>query len=617
MCGINLVIAKRESVSSDVIVRMNQALDHRGPDASGWLKISAAAKDVFIGNTRLKIVDLSDEGNQPLCYQNRYYLSFNGEIYNYRELKKNLEKEFPFQSGSDSEVLLFHLIKYGSDGIDSLNGMFAFAFYDAMEDKLLAARDRFGVKPVYYWRSSDCLILSSELRGIFASGMVEKKLNSGQIPNYLSYKFALKPQTFYQDVFELEEGKCLTLSNTTFTQLTYGSPEKIPEPGALKTNEVVEKTELYLKASVEGQLGADVPAGLFLSGGVDSSLLLALIRETGVRHFPCFCIANKKEDKQHGTEDYLYARKAASLFDGDLQMLEIDSTILHKFLEYILSIDQPIADPASMLTWVLSGKARESVKVILTGAGADEYFAGYNRHYAFYNYLRFLHKKPLALAATKSLSKKLGSENPLFRKASRLFQKFSLLDPDPALTYLQFCSLSNAFYESSYDKKLFYNVEKTSGEGSLFDYGLQFDQRQYLISDVLAVTDSMTMQNSIECRVPYLDNSLVSYLQSLNSEYLISSGKKWILKRILINKGGRIFCERKKEGFGMPLGKWLRSDDAQTIQKILCNENNPLYEVVSYEKLINLLRIHQTGKKDLSFEIWSMAVLAGWLDREF
>ncbi|HEY8401775.1 MAG TPA: asparagine synthase (glutamine-hydrolyzing) [Cytophagaceae bacterium] len=596
---------------------MNKALRHRGPDASGWKEVRRKEKSVYLGNTRLKIIDLSDKANQPLVYKDRYYLSYNGEIYNYRELKQNLEAEFSFQSNSDSEVLLYHLVKHGIEGLNDLNGMFGFAFYDAYEDCLLIARDRFGIKPVYYFYSDGELIISSELRGIFASGLVEKSLRPEAIEEYLTYKFTLKPNTFYQSVYELEEGKVLTLDNDQLKIFSYLSNPPVNEKVDWSRHLLVERTESLLKESLQRQLRSDVPAGLFLSGGVDSTLLLALGCELGF-NIPCFSICNSKEDKNFGTEDFLFAEKAATKYKAEFHPLPINESFLDSFPEFIQSIDQPVADGATMLTWGLSEHAGKHVKVILTGAGADELFAGYNRHYGFYQYLKYFHKSPLG-SFIKLAGDLLPTANTSsFSKPARLIKKFARMERDPALTYLNFASLNTGLFEVKHDKNRFFPVYIQNQKQLLFRAGLQFDKSQYLISDILALTDGMAMQYSLETRVPFLDNDLDTFVSQIPAIKLIEHGQKWILKEILNKKGGnKEFTARKKEGFGMPLGKWWRTKQGRKILESLENKNNLIYTRISYKKLSNLLESHFNHKTDLSGELWALAVLTEWLEKEF
>jgi len=609
MCGVNFIIDRKNHLDDAPILSMNKATAYRGPDATAVIKY-AKNQTAYIGNNRLKINDLSDTANQPMVSEDgRYALSYNGEIYNYHELKNKHLENHSIKTSSDTEILLYLLIKNGEDILPELNGIFAFVFYDSYTEKLLLARDASGIKPIYYYKDENHFIASSEIKGILASGVVEKKLNQKQIPHYLQFKYVKKPETFYANIFELEEGCFLELEQNSITINKYTFATK--ETQKYSDEELVITTERLLQDAVQRQLVADAPCGLFLSGGVDSTLLLAIIREQGIKNFPAFSVVNDKKEKSFGTEDYYYASLAAKKYEAEHHELTIGSESLNHLQEFIFSIDQPIGDGAAFLTYLLSQKTTKNVKVILTGAGADELFAGYNRHLAYYYYLNNFYGKDTLISIIKRFSGRLpyGFSHPL-RKQFRLLGKFfSQIDKNPAATYSNFCS-SEVFPHSISIEE---NANKTIEEW--MQYGLQMDRRQYLISDILALTDTMTMRSSIEARVPYLDAELIAFADSLSPEALLKHGKKWILKRILDKRGGQQFTERVKEGFGMPFGDWIR-EEKNLIQE-LSEKDNILFRYVDYAKVNQLLNLHLQSKKDYSSELWSLLVLAFWLKKEF
>ena len=608
MCGINIIIGQKNNLDDAPIRCMNKATAHRGPDASGHVRYSKK-QTAYIGNNRLKVNDLSDAANQPMVSEDgRYILSYNGELYNYRELQKKYLQGYSPKTSSDTEVLLTLLVNKGKEILPELNGMFAFAFYDSRIEKLLLARDASGIKPVYYYKDKNYFITSSELKGILASGLVEKKMNEKKIPHYLQFKYVKKPQTFYADIFELEEGSYLELEGNTITINKYATATAL---NSYTDEELVTTAEGILKNALQRQLVADVPCGLFLSGGVDSTLLLALIREQGIKNFPTFSIANDKKDKSFGTEDFYYSSLAAKQYEAEHCELNISSTNLSQLPDFINSIDQPIGDGAAFLTYLLSQQAAKQVKVILSGAGADELFAGYNRHEAYYYYLNNFYTKEILISIIKRFSGKLphGFNHPL-RKQFRLLSKFlSQIDKNPSITYTNFCS-SEVFPNTSAIEE---NTNRTIEEW--MQYSLQMDRKEYLISDILALTDTMTMSSSIEARVPYLDAELVAFAGSLSSDTLLKHGPKWILRKILDKRGGQAYTERAKEGFGMPFGNWIREQN--NILEELLDKNNLLFRYVNYEKVKGLVSLHLQRKKDYSTELWSLLVLALWLKKEF
>ena len=278
---------------------MNKALIHRGPDAGGSYEFSMGGVSAAMGNRRLKIIDCQDRSNQPFFSScGRFALVYNGEIYNFKALRQQLQaKGIAFQTDSDTEVLMVLLQEQGIDALVQLEGMFAFCWYDSLQDSFLIARDRSGIKPLYYAKQAEQWVISSELRGIFASGLVPKILNETQIPHFLQFKFAQKPETFFKHVYELPEGHYLSLSPENFEIDTY-----IPSPSPLEipVTSFYERIEEGLIDSVRKHLVADVGVGLFLSGGVDSTLLLALLRELGHEKFPTFSIVNEDSEQRFG-----------------------------------------------------------------------------------------------------------------------------------------------------------------------------------------------------------------------------------------------------------------------------------------------------------------------------
>jgi len=608
MCGINIIIDKSNKLDDSSIRCMNKATTHRGPDVTAFLKYYKN-QTAYVGNNRLKINDLSDVANQPMVSEDgRYILSYNGELYNFKELKQKYLSDYSLKTSSDTEVLLYLLIKQGQQVLPELNGMFVFAFYDSHTEKLVIARDTSGIKPVYYYNDENYFIASSELKGVLASRLVEKKLNAKQIPYYLQFKYVKKPETFYLNIFELEEGNVLEYERGASTIKKYNP--LVNETQNYSDDELITKVDNLLQDAVQRQLHADVPCGLFLSGGVDSTLLLALIREQGIKEFPVFSIVNSEKEKSFGTEDFYYASLAAEKYDAEHHQLTIEQESLHQLPEFINDIDQPIGDGAAFLTYLLSRQTSKYVKVILTGAGADELFAGYNRHEAFYYYLNNFYNKDLLISIIKRFSGRLpsGFNHPL-RKQFRLLNKFlSQLDKNPTTTFTNFCS-SEVF------GTIIEEESNTKSKEEWLRYGLQRDRHEYLISDILALTDTMTMSSSLEARVPYLDAELISFVNSMPSETLLKHGKKWILKELLNKRDGQVFTERIKEGFGMPFGSWIREE--QNILKELTDKDNLLFRYVDYEEIKQLVTLHLLKKKDYSSELWSLLVLALWLKKEF
>lgn len=606
MCGINLIIDKKSNLNDDIIQRMNASINHRGPDNSDWTSHRISDQQVFLGNTRLQILDIHERANQPLRSEDdQYALTFNGEIYNYKELRDILANlGFQFKTESDTEVLLYWLIKFGIEGIKSLNGMFAFGFVDFEKSETIIARDRHGMKPLYYSESSSASVFSSEIKGILASNLIPKELNESQIDHYLQFRYANAPETFFSNIKSVKPGHSITINTAGISENSF-----LDNSSTLSNEKIdLEKIESLIQSALARHLKADTPVGLFLSGGVDSTLLLALSKAQGIS-LPTFSIAHSAGEGSFGTQDSKFAKKAAKQFGSSHYEFEVDRTILSSFQEHISHMDQPIGDSASLLTHFLSKKAGEQVKTVLSGAGADEWFAGYNRHQAFQYYLNNNWLKENANTFKKAANILPTGKDHAFRKPFQLAKKFLVnLDKDQQTTYLNFLG----FNYFNTDLKF----EKDTTDVNL-RWALNHDRKQYLVEDILMLGDQWSMRNSIEMRMPFLDNELTTYIDSIEQEALLKNGKKWTLKSILNKYGGTDYSQRAKEGFGLPTGKWLQEGHFVEQLDFLNNKHSIIFNHLEKDKIDVLVKTHMMKKQDHSLEIWSVMVLANWLEYHF
>lgn len=623
MCGIHLIFDKKQQLETKTpasMKKMLQSSSYRGPDAQGMQSLSMKRGRLHLGSNRLKIIDPSERANQPMSSPDgRYWLCFNGTIYNYFELRNELlNQEIQFTTQSDTEVLLNMLITRGAKALQALNGMFALIFFDKQEQKLLLARDRFGMKPLYYTDQQNYLIVSSEAKGVMASGLIEKKLYEPALQDYLCLKYVIPPHTFFENVYQLPAGHYMEVSEEKAAIHSYVNPlKRIDEPSE---EEVLERTEELLKDAVLNHLIGDVECGLFLSGGVDSTLLLSMIQELGAQPVPTFSVINSAEEAVFGTEDYQYARKAAKMYGNLHYELSLEQSVLQQHTEdFITHIDQPVGDSAAFMTYMLSAEVKKIAGVALSGAGADELFAGYNRHQAFYQYLRQYDTMMKAGGILKRGTRWLptGFAHPL-RKRFRLLKKLGQsLDKDPGRTFVNFLrqNMLSSDCQNSLSLHAFAGTEDFV-EGWLYA-ALEHELQYYLPADVLSLSDNMSMARSLEMRMPYLDLPLASYMRSLPANFRIRHGKKWILKRLLEARGGKVFTQRAKEGFGLPFGQWLRSAEMANIRSSLQEREQLMYDYVSFEQVQHMLQNHQQKQADYGPELWSVWVLASWLQLHF
>ncbi|MGV3502662.1 MAG: asparagine synthase (glutamine-hydrolyzing) [Adhaeribacter sp.] len=621
MCGLNLILDRHGKLGADPIRRMVAATRHRGPDASGIQERACGQGRIWFGHNRLKIIDTSDQANQPFRSDDgRYLLVYNGEVYNYRELRRELQSQgCLFRTESDTEVILQLLVSQGSGALARLKGMFALAFYDTWLQQLWLARDPFGIKPLYYADTRDYLVVSSSIPGILAAGLVPKELLPGQVQHYLRFRHAAGPQTFYRHIQALPLGGLLSWqAGRPVPDL---SRDAGPAPGpAVPFPALVGKTEELLQASVQRHLVADVPLGLFLSGGIDSTLLLALLHQAGHRHFPAFSITHAPADRSFGTDDGHFARLAARLYQAEHTCFEVKETLLQETDAWVASLDQPIADSAGLLTAYLSRQVKPHIRVALSGAGADELFGGYNRHRAFALYLQYHQLVRVGRTGLQPLAGLLPTAfaHP-WRKQAVLLRKLAYkLQDDPGQTFLNFTSMDRQLHAlwRLADQQESLRPQQRSQEEWL-RWALHHDQHHYLADDVLALTDGSGMSQGLEVRTPYLDPDLAGFLACQPAGGLFRGGQKWILKQILARHQGAAFLKRPKEGFGLPLGRWLRRPGNRHLFAELQDSSQPVYDFIGYEATRQLLDRHQSGRQDLSAEVWALVVLAKWLHKNF
>jgi asparagine synthase (glutamine-hydrolysing) len=618
MCGIHFILDRQKTLDREPVRQMCRAAVHRGPDHSAHLSFQTQHSKIFLGSNRLKILDYREAANQPFTSScGRYTLIYNGEIYDFEELKnKLLQKGRQFRTQSDTEVLLELLIEKGIDALSELNGMFAFVFYDHQKEQLLLARDRHGIKPLFYSETNHHFLASSEIKGILSSGLVEKKLKREQLYHYLQFRYAQKPQTVFDGIFELEAGH--------YIQIEKG---KVDAPKSfihnlstldleLNEEEILLKTEELLTDAIFRQLNGESPKGLFLSGGVDSTLILALLQSNGFQSLQTYSITQDASEDSFGTKDSYFAKKAARQYGFPHHEVLIKPEMLQNFEAYVEKIDQPIGDSGAFLTHILSGKAAQNGKIAFSGAGADELFAGYNRHQAFYAYLKHYILLQLSQPLWKTIRFLPTGFNHPFRKQFQLLKKLSAsLNTDPAITFGNFASF-RAFHQESLIPK--WTIDQADDfVDKNFKAALRYDYEHYLQSDVLAISDRMSMQQSLELRVPYLDNELVDFARQLSAHQLMAHGPKWILKDILKKYGGEVYAKRAKEGFGLPFGNWIRQKENAFLLDYLTQPRFIIFEYVDYSLVQKLVHEHLNRKADYTLELWSLLTLSVWLEKNF
>lgn len=605
MCGIfGLVNRIGTEIDLEKIRILSDNMVHRGPDDEGII-----SKDFWtIGMRRLSIIDIAG-GNQPISNQtNNIHLVANGEIYNYRELRHSLLKlGYQFKTGSDVEVILHLYEEYGYEGIHKLNGMFAFAIFDEIAQTLWIARDRLGIKPLYFSNLNGLFGFSSELVGL--AKILNANLCEEAILDYLGYSYVPAPKTIFKGIYKLRPGEYLTLSPNEEKQKIYWSyPELSTEVIDLSTAQ--KKLHNLMKESVKMQLVSDVPLGIFLSGGVDSSAIAHFASESEIDS-PLDTFNIDFEGK--GGEDATYAKQISLKLNTNHHTIRVTVDEQFESLnELIKLMDEPMSDSAIVPTYMLSKAAKEKgIKVLLSGAGGDEIFGGYPRHFPNKKFTAGWFAS-LPRPCRKIMASILGIINPSY--------KIRFLNPArnfvSHISGVDFQFLSQIVKKQNLYLDLIERIDRDfSDASSKNSYPLmKLDIKDYLPNNVLSLTDKATMASSVEGRVPLLDHRIVELAFSLPEEInLYQGGQKGLFKKILTGRLPKKLLGRKKEGFNAPINSWVEKWP-DVISEELLNSLSPHLERLIEKKIIRVWLSNDTYRKRAGETLYALFVLNKWLN---
>jgi len=557
MCGICGIIGFDDKL---LLRRMCHVLHHRGPDDDGIFLNSGLG----LGVKRLSIIDLGG-GHQPVHNEDgSVWIVFNGEIYNYRELRKNLvERGHQFYTLSDTEVIVHLYEEEGDNCVNNLNGMFAFAIWDDKAKKVLLARDRFGIKPLYYTIFDDNLLFASEIKALLQHKEIEREIDLDALFEYLILGYVQHPRTMLKGILKLPPSHTLVYSNKRWAIHRYWSPQPRFYSGE-DVDACSSHLNKLLQQSVQMEMVSDVPIGAYLSGGIDSSSIVALMSQAIYEPVRTFTVGFEGDDLSP-------ARMVAEHFHTKHYEHIVQDEVSALLPKIVWHIDEPIDDPATVPTFFVSEFARKVVKVILVGEGADELFGGYQRYKIMLMGKRF--GKFLPRFVKVSLFSKFANTVDNFRRLSALLEIVSLLGND-AKSYLRFFSVFREDEEGKLcsDKLLEINrnvnpVEKrfgshlTMSNGTLLDKLTTLDMSSYLVDELLLRVDKMTMANSVEARVPFLNNLVAQFSLSIHPHLKLKGfTEKYILRRAMSKMLPPTIQKRKKMPFSVPLGLWFRGE---------------------------------------------------------
>ena len=624
MCGIHGIIQlDRTPANPDVLARMGRVTTHRGPDDEGVYADGPCA----IGMRRLSIIDLSG-GHQPISSQDgRIWLVCNGEIYNFRELRRELEgRGHHFKTHSDSEVVLYAYVEYGDDFVTRLNGMFGFALWDGVRQRLLIGRDRLGIKPLYIANNGKRLAFASEAKALLELPDAERGLDSAAVASYLQLGYVPAPQSMFRGICKLPPATLLTVENGQVKQRRYWHVPQEVDHG-LSEDQWSEQLCAHMERSVRMQMVSDVPLGAFLSGGVDSSGVVGFMARASSDPIKTYAIGFEGSGADAFYNELPYARRVAQLFGTEHREIVVKPDVVALLPRLLWHMDEPISDTAFITTFLVSEFARHDVKVILSGVGGDELFGGYRR-YLGNHYQAYFERLPRWVrAGAVALGQKLPSDrhSPLLnmlRLAKGFLASTSQSFEQRYGSYVQVFSpeatkqLLNIKSLERYDAiESAFRLAK--GDDAL-NRMMIVDAETQLPDDLLMLTDKMSMATSLECRVPLLDHELVEFAARIPENVKIRGGHlKHVMKKALANMLPPDILDRKKRGFGTPMGAWLKKDLKPLLTRMLDEPTVMKRGLFDYGVVRSLVNDHEANRIDgtdqllslLNLEIWSRIYL--------
>lgn len=614
--------------SSQPICGLEEAtniLNHRGPDASNHVLLDD--QTIGLGHTRLSIVDLSITANQPMSDKSsRYTIIFNGEIYNHLELKSKLQSiGVEFKTNSDTEVLLNHFIYHGVDGIQELNGIFSFVVYDSYHKKMTLVRDRLGIKPLYFKSSSTGIIFASEIKAIKHLIEVDGTLDPITVCQHLTFNWSARNFLPSKDFEILPAGSYMEIVNAKITKNSRWKLEKPKVGQKSKSISSVEKLEEILTRAIERQLMGDVKIGAFLSGGLDSSLLVALASKFN-SDIKCYTMSVDHSEADGQQSDLAYARQVADYLNIELTEVESKSTDLINNIEnFIWHLEEPLADPAALFTKFISRRAKEDgLKVLISGLGADDIFTGYRRHLIASRINGQFYPTSLAKKLYFVLEKLFGFNSNMVRKTLKALKPFTLPKDQGLITLFEWQDPNNVV--KLLDKRHRSCVQSNeislpltrvmSKNETCLKNALKIEQDFFLPKHNLLYTDKMSMSEGIEVRVPYLDNEVVEFARSLSDDELqVGLVSKKILKKLGERYLPSNIVYRSKTGFGAPVRRWIKHDLNDYIDDTLSIERLYHRGIFDAKEVRNLIVNNKRGVIDASYTILSILLIELWFTK--
>lgn len=643
MCGIcgflNISKSSTKDELTNIIIPMTESLHYRGPDSSGfWIDENCG---VVLGHRRLSIIDLTLEGHQPM-ESNRYVITYNGEVYNYRAIRKHLEeKGYYFRGHSDTETILLAIEEWGlKSALEKFTGMFAFALWDKKEKKLYMVRDRIGEKPLYYGWLGNTLVFGSEIKALRKHPNLKFEIDRNVLNSYLRYNYIPTPNSIYKNIYKLEPGSVLEISayDKKIVSYYYWNPVEEVRKATLNkftgsVEEALSNLDLILRDTIKNQMISDVPLGAFLSGGIDSSTIVAVMQAISTQPIKTFSIGFYEDAYNEAN----YAKDVANYLGTNHTELYVTPEEARSVIPNLPNLyDEPFADSSQIPTFLVASLTKEKVTVSLSGDGGDELFGGYNRYFWteklwdnikwMPNGLKGLTSQTLTSFSPQTWDSIFSLVNPMipnkFKQrlpGDKIHKLAEILNAHtPEEVYRKLVSTwrnPTEVVKDSFEIPSNSFKEKEVKLSSFIEKMMFTDVVTYLPDDILVKVDRACMGVSLESRVPFLDHRIVEFAWRLPLEMKIKNNEgKWLLRQLLYKYVPRELIERPKMGFGVPIDSWLRGPLREWAESMLDKEKIVKEGFFYPEPIRKKWKEHLSGKRNWQYHLWSILMFQSWLD---
>jgi asparagine synthase (glutamine-hydrolysing) len=628
MCGLTGFCDFNKRLNEKDLKTANDVLQHRGPDFGDVNFFETSNALIGLGHRRLSIMDVSSNGNQPMFSDDKsVVIVLNGEVYNFKEIRENLRNlGHSFHSDSDTEVIIKAYQQFGIESVNKFIGMFAFVLYDIKKQVIYLLRDRAGVKPLYYFHKNDCLLFASELKSIYSYPNFEKNINEQAVSLFFKYAYIRSPHTIFRNTYKVRPGHYIkiNLANRKVDEIKYYDVlDYYNKPKLhISEQEALEEVERLFISAFQYRMVSDVPVGIFLSGGYDSSVVAAVLQKNNSAKLKTFTIGFHEEkfnEAQH-------AKRVAEYLGTDHHEYYCTTKEAQDILPLLADIyDEPFGDSSSIPTTLVSRFARKEVTVSLSADGGDEIFAGYGRYDHLKKVNTILGMAPdMLFRAGVNLHKISSGLFPSFKKGTNTIDKLSeILDSEGKYNIAEVYSKHYSNKDLSqllpeYDTKihLYDEIGKINNENDFINTCLALDYKTYMVDDILVKVDRATMSVGLEGREPLLDNRIIEFVSQLPSDLKYKNGeKKYLLKKIAHKYIPKEMLNRPKKGFGVPVNEWLKTDLKDYLFYYINEEQLSKHNYIDVKKAISVRDEFLLGKNKRETQIWLLLMFQMWWNR--